>query len=141
CEGWQQRAYDRSRLDDGCRQTGIQTQLFHEIDCPGALDRIDELSRSRIGEFANRIPGEPIIEEVRYRYPLLRNRQDGWRVALGSEELIERVDRHELDTCCPIDLVLRYLSKHLLHHSFGAAIAIVIRILKQFTALAQQSIV
>ena len=61
----QERPNDRARLDDGCRQMSRQFQALHQSSGPGALHRVHHLGGGCVGEFADCISGQPVVETDR----------------------------------------------------------------------------
>ena len=63
------------------------------------------------------------------------------RLLLCSEQLIQRIDWHELDSGYPVDLFLADDLKDFLHYAIRACIAVMVRILEQFASISQKRIV
>src|SRR5438477_1860357 len=60
---------------------------------------------------------------------------------LCGVELIESIDRHELNASRAVDFLSANLSQDLFHDPFGPAVAVVIGIFEQLTAFTQKSVV
>src|SRR6516162_284469 len=116
-----QRSEDSARLDDGCWEFRTEPNLLHELTCPSAAERVNELGCCRVREFADGISSQPVIEEVRDRNQLLGCRNDAGRLSQRSEELVDRIDGHELNACRRVDLFLCYSLKYVCHYVLGAA--------------------
>ncbi len=58
----------------------------------------------------------------------------------SSEELIQGIDRHELNASGSVDLFLPDLTDDFFHDSVGSAVAVVVRILEHLAPFSQQGI-
>ena len=81
------------------------------------------------------------MEQVRNCQQVFGRFEDSRGFPLCSEQLIQRIDRHELYSGHPVDLFLADDLKDLLHDAMGARIAVMVRVLEQFPAISQQRIV
>ena len=86
-------------------------------------------------------PGQPVVQEIRDRDERARGVNQPRRRAAGGVELIDRVDRQELDAGDRVNPLAADALEDRLHRAVGAAVAIVIRVLEQVAALADQRVV
>ena len=92
-------------LDNRRGEARRQSQALHQIRRPGPRARVHQLRRRRVGVLAAHLAGEPVVEEIGdHDEALGRSTSDGVCRVRG-EELIDRVDRHELHAGGGVDLV------------------------------------
>ena len=136
-----QRADHRTGFNQGLQQTGRQPNLLQHARRPRSRSRIDELRRRRHGVLGGQHSRQPVVQQV----------GNGDQRACGINQvrclparrvqLIERVDRQELDAGDGIDPVAAHALEHRFHRAAGAPVAIVVRVLEQVAALADERVV
>jgi len=127
---WQERPDDRAWLYDRCRQMSGQFQALHQGGGPHALHRIHHLSGSCDGEFADCISRQPVVKQIWDREQMFGGGKNFGGFPLCRDELIQRVDGHELNAGRVVDLFLPNFGEDLLHDTFGPAVAVMVRILE-----------
>ena len=105
----QERADDRAWLHDRRWQISWQIQASHQLGGPGTGPRIHHLSSRSIGEFADRISGQPVIEKIWNRKQSFCRCKKLGSLTPSGEELIQGVDWHELNAGRVVDLFLANL--------------------------------
>lgn len=81
------------------------------------------------------------MKKVGNRYEVPRRLQRRRFRTFRRRELVERVDRHELNSRGAIDVFSRDNGEDFFHHTFRARIPIVKRILKQLPLFIEQRVV
>src|ERR1700688_1446073 len=132
---------ESARLDDVQPEVGGQADSLDQIFRPSSSARIDEVRGGGVRIFANGVSCEPEVEEVGNGEKLLRGFQEGRRILRGGEQLVDRVDGHELYSGGHGDFYAGNFSADLFHAVRGARIAVVVRILEQLSFFAEEGIV
>src|SRR2546430_8355684 len=81
------------------------------------------------------------MKQVRYGHQGSRPPHQFRSIALRRNQLIQSIDRHELNAGGEIDLFFWNSFETPLHHSAGSSVPIMIRILQQFAAFPEQGII
>ena len=84
---------------------------------------------------------QPVVQQIRDRDERARGVDERRRRAAGGIELVHRVDRQKLDAGDRVDPLAAHALEHGVHHAVGASVAIVIGVLEQVAALADERVV
>ena len=130
-----------SGLEDLGQQARGQVEIFEEFGGPGALRGVHELGGCGVGVFGPEVPGEPEVEEVGDGYQRVGRVEQTRGSARSGEDLVERVDRHELNAGDGIDLFTRNNTADGFDHTVVAMVAVVIRVFEKLAFLADERVV
>jgi len=123
-----ERAEDRAWLDD-LRQNGRrQIQPAQQIASPIAAAGVIELRRGSNGELTHCPARQPVVEQVRDHQQGASLLECRTPVLSHGEQLVERVQLHELDARLGKDLLPRYTFQRQREHGLVPRIAIVTRV-------------
>ena len=109
-------------------------QRYRPIPRPG----IDALTGRRVGELARLAAAQPEVQEVGHHQQGLRPLQLWIIVNHHGQELVQGVDRHELDPGGGVDFLARHAAKSLIQHALCTPVAIVIGVADQLVGAVQQ---
>lgn len=112
----------RARADHRRQDPGGDAQRLAEFARPRAGAAVEELAGAGDGEFAARFAAELEGDQVGHHQQPPRPREP----PLGDvgDELVDRVDGHELDARDLVDALARDGLQHALHHAVGAMVAV-----------------
>src|SRR5205085_5607265 len=68
-------------------QVGGKVKFLDKGACPGTRQGIDKLGGGCVGEFADCLTGEPVVEKIGYGQKFLCTAENGWSLPLGCIEL------------------------------------------------------
>ncbi len=102
---------------------------------------VHELRRGGVGVFGAEVAGEPVIEEVGDGDERVGGIEQARRLARGGEDLIERVDRHELDAGEGVDLFARDDAADGFDHAIGAVVAVMIGVFEKLALFADERVI
>ena len=134
-------ADERSRLDHPRQNPRRHVQHLQQVGRPLPRPRVDELRRRGVGELGRHLAGQPVVHEVRDGAEGDGGVDEPRRRAAGGVELIQRVERQELDAGDGVDLVGRDAFEDGFHDAVGALVAIVVRVLQEDALLADERVV
>ena len=134
-------ADERSGFDHPRQNPRRHVEHLQQVGRPRPRPRIDELRRRGVGELGGHLAGQPVVHEIRNRPEGDGGVDEPRRRAARGVQLIERVERQELDARDGVDLVGRDAFEHGFHDAVGALVAIVIRVLQEDALLADERVV
>ena len=134
-------ADERSGLDHARENPRRHVQHLQQVGRPQARPRVDELRRRRVGELGGHLAGEPVVHEVGDGAERNGGVDETRRGAAGGVQLIQGVERQELDAGDGINLVGRDAFEHGLHDAVRALVTIVIGVLQEDALLADERVV
>ena len=114
-------------------------ELLEQLRGPVAVDRIVELARAGLGHLVALHAGQQPVEQVGHHQQRLGHVQQRRAAELHRQQLVERVELHELQAGVAEDLLAADDAEGLFHHAVGAAVAVMIGIAQQLVAAAQQA--
>src|SRR5262249_52876698 len=123
------------------QETRRKSELVQEARRPCALPRVNELGGRRVRVLGDEAAREPVVEKIRDRRERIGGVDDARRVAARRVELKQRVDLKELDAGDFVDALAADALEDLLHDPLVAEVAVVIRVLEEIAALADERIV
>ena len=136
-----QRPQSRPGVDNLREDIGGNLELPQQRQGPLPRPGVETLAGRGIGEFADLAPRQQPVEQVgHHQEPLGLCEQPGVLLPHGNQ-LIQRVDRHELQPGAGEDLGPGHAQPRLVHHPGGPTIAVVVGQPQQFFARPQQHIV
>ena len=135
------RAEDRSRLDQRRQQARRHVELAEQVDRPLAPSRVHHLRRRRARVFRPQVAGEPVVQDVGNRSQLHRRVQQPRGGARRRDQLIERVEREELDPRDVVDARPRHAREDVLHDAVGPRVPVVVGIGQEVPVLPDQPVV
>src|SRR5690606_7290128 len=110
---------DLPRFAEGRQDARRDAQLLQEFPRPGAVADVQQPGRGRVGALGADLAGEPVAEQV-------RDQQQGARPGqVVRRELVDRVERQELQARHPVEEVVAEFGADALHHPVGAGVAVV----------------
>ena len=122
----------RARLGDLAEDVRRQAQGLQQLRGPSTLHRIVELRGAGLRHFVALHARQQPVHEVGHQQDRLGNVQQRRPSQLHRQELIERIDLHELQARVAENLFAGNDGEGLLEHAVGTAVAIVIGIAQQF---------
>ncbi len=116
-----------------------QAELRQQIGRPAAADGIVELAGAGVAHLVALHAGQEPMEQVGHHQEGLGDAQQRRAGQLHGQQLVERVELHELQAGVAENLFAADQGERLFHHAVGAAVAIVIGVAQQFIAGGQQT--
>jgi hypothetical protein len=128
-----------TRLDERRHDRGRHADRLEQRRRPGPRAGVEQLGGRRVGVLAGARPAQEQVAEVgQHQQPIRRRRQP---VADVGGELVDGVDRHELDAGAGEDRVAPEPGADVLHHAVGARVAVGDRLFEDPAAAVDQAIV
>ena len=120
-----QRSEDRARLDDLGQEPGGDAQPFQQRARPVTGERVEHLAGACVRVLGDRAPAQEVGEEVAHHEQPVRRAELRVAGACHREQLVQRVDGHELDARGAVDLRAGNDREGLVDHARGPCVAIV----------------
>ena len=111
--------------DDLGQEVGGDAEAVEERPGPVLGPRVERLAGGGLGVLAHAHTAQEVVEDVRHHQQLVSLLEDGVVRADLAEQLVERVDGHELDARGHVQLIARDGLEGHLEHGFVARVAIV----------------
>ena len=136
-----QRAEPGARRDDLRENARGQAELLQQAGGPIARERIEALRGGGDGELGDSRAAERPMDEIGHEEQAIGCVEQFRRVLLGSQQLEQRIELHELQAGPSEDLRARHLLEGPLHHPVGAGVTVRVRLSQHFIPPVEQHVV
>ena len=135
--GRQHRSPDRPGIGERRQHRGVQPQPRDQLIVPVPGPRIDQSGRRRVGALGDDDTGQPVPEQVGQRQHPPHDRER--RRDASRLELVDRVDRHELEAGARVEVCLRDPRVDPVHRRHVSRVAVMDRVADQDTCLVEHA--
>src|SRR3954470_6974093 len=120
--------------NNGGKNFGWKAKTLKQMMRPGSFDGVKELCCRGIGEFTDLGSRKTPMEVIRHHQKTTGSRKELRSVSFKREQLIKRIQFHELDAGMRKNFVAGHLLESLRHLTAGAGIPVVMWQSKEFAS-------